>query len=275
MDISEPIKSTECQGIMPPKQAERCDKEQSKVINEEYYKEIAYHDDASESINSRITQMIKSSMNHTSYVLNTTISSVLADQTYKKDLNAKMVSSSHSNESTTHSWKREFNKGTRFGTKVKTHWLRPILVSLIMFMMTIVTSAQAKDPVCNKSTEIKYYDQFEELEGCSVIEGELTIAIIHEDCGNIIEVCKDEKDNVVNCTGLELQKIENHKICTGFRNRLIAGNLTFPKLREVTDFVVLYSTKHIKTLSTLFPNLTVIRGTRLIKVYQIINNHVI
>ena len=51
-----------------------------------------------------------------------------------------------------------------------------------------------------------------------------------------------------------------------YKDRLIAGNLTFPELREVTDFLVLYSTKHIKTLSTLFPHLTVIRGNRLIKV---------
>ena len=52
----------------------------------------------------------------------------------------------------------------------------------------------------------------------------------------------------------------------GYKDRLIAGNLTFPSLREVTDFFVLYSTEHIKTLATLFPHLTVIRGNRLIKV---------
>ena len=97
----------------------------------------------------------------------------------------------------------------------------------------------------------------------------MIISII-EECKDVIEVCTDEQKNEVNCTEDELRTIEvekeNHKICTGFRDRLISGNLTFPKLREVTDFLVLYSTKHIKSLSTLFPNLTVIRGNRLIKV---------
>ena len=97
----------------------------------------------------------------------------------------------------------------------------------------------------------------------------MIISII-EECKDVIEVCTDEQKNEVECTEDELRTIEvekeNHKICTGFRDRLISGNLTFPKLREVTDFLVLYSTKHIKSLSTLFPNLTVIRGNRLIKV---------
>ena len=44
------------------------------------------------------------------------------------------------------------------------------------------------------------------------------------------------------------------------------NNLTFPELREVTDYVALYQTKAITTLSTLFPNLAVIRGNELIKV---------
>ena len=46
------------------------------------------------------------------------------------------------------------------------------------------------------------------------------------------------------------------------------NNLTFPELREVTDYVALYQTKAITTLSTLFPNLAVIRGNQLIKVSQ-------
>ena len=46
------------------------------------------------------------------------------------------------------------------------------------------------------------------------------------------------------------------------------NNLTFPELREVTDYVAIYQTKAITTFSTLFPNLAVIRGNQLIKVSQ-------
>ena len=86
--------------------------------------------------------------------------------------------------------------------------------------------------------EIRSFKNFELLEDCRVIEGSLIINIFEDD--------------------------DHSK--AGYKDRLIAGNLTFPHLREVTDFVVLFSTKHIKTLSTLFPHLTVIRGNRLIKV---------
>ena len=42
--------------------------------------------------------------------------------------------------------------------------------------------------------------------------------------------------------------------------------MSFPDLREVTDYVLIYQTNNIKTLATLFPNLTVIRGNHLLKV---------
>ena len=104
---------------------------------------------------------------------------------------------------------------------------------------------------------IKFYNQFEELDGCRVIEGHLIIAIIQEDCGTI-EEC-DQNLDPERCK-------DNYKSCFRYENSTKEGNLTFPDLREVTDFVVLYNTKHIKTLSTLFPSLTVIRGNQRIKV---------
>lgn len=40
-------------------------------------------------------------------------------------------------------------------------------------------------------------------------------------------------------------------------------NLTFPKLKEVTDFVLFYRATGITSIGKLFPNLTVIRGRNL------------
>ena len=45
-----------------------------------------------------------------------------------------------------------------------------------------------------------------------------------------------------------------------------ATNLTFPEVREITDFLLLYLGDQIKSLATLFPNLSVIRGNKLVKV---------
>jgi len=41
---------------------------------------------------------------------------------------------------------------------------------------------------------------------------------------------------------------------------------SFPELREITDFMLLYLGEQLKTLATVFPNLSVIRGNKLMKV---------
>ena len=74
------------------------------------------------------------------------------------------------------------------------------------------------------------------LENCTVIEGSLIIAMGTMD-------------------------YENNDY--GFRPDF---NISFPHLREVTDYVMLYQTKYITGLATLFPNLAVIRGNNLFKV---------
>ena len=45
-------------------------------------------------------------------------------------------------------------------------------------------------------------------------------------------------------------------------------NLSFPLLREVTDYIMLYETTGIISMAKLFPNLSVIRGNHLFKVNQ-------
>jgi len=47
-------------------------------------------------------------------------------------------------------------------------------------------------------------------------------------------------------------------------------NLSFPLLREVTDYIMLYETAGIISMAKLFPNLSVIRGNHLFKDYALI-----
>jgi hypothetical protein len=58
----------------------------------------------------------------------------------------------------------------------------------------------------------------------------------------------------------------NMLVVNGNSKELNETNLSFPELREITDFLLLYLGDQIKTLATIFPNLSVIRGNRLIKV---------
>lgn len=47
-------------------------------------------------------------------------------------------------------------------------------------------------------------------------------------------------------------------------------NLTFPELREVTGFVLLYRVNGLRSLGRLFPNLAVIRGNDLFFDYALV-----
>lgn len=59
--------------------------------------------------------------------------------------------------------------------------------------------------------------------------------------------------------------IEGHLIIAGMQDPT-AVNYTFPKLREVTEYVIIYEAQNIANLSTIFPNLSVIRGNKLVMV---------
>lgn len=48
------------------------------------------------------------------------------------------------------------------------------------------------------------------------------------------------------------------------------ANLTFPKLREITGYLLLYRVNGLTTLATLFPNLSVIRGHDLFMNYALV-----
>ena len=68
--------------------------------------------------------------------------------------------------------------------------------------------------------------------------------------------------NLTDCT-----IIEGHLIIAAFPSADMAVlNYTFPKLREVTDYVILYQAQNIVKLDHIFPNLSVIRGNKLVMV---------
>ncbi|XP_064607698.1 insulin-like peptide receptor isoform X2 [Liolophura sinensis] len=76
--------------------------------------------------------------------------------------------------------------------------------------------------------------EFSKLKNCSVIEGKLSILLMH------------------NVSAAELEK------------------LSFPKLVEITDYLLLFRVQNLKTLRNLFPNLAVIRGQNLMYTYSLV-----
>ena len=48
------------------------------------------------------------------------------------------------------------------------------------------------------------------------------------------------------------------------------ANLSFPELREITDYLLLYRVNGLRSLGNLFPNLTVIRGETLFLNYALV-----
>uniref|UniRef100_A0A665TIL1 Tyrosine-protein kinase receptor n=1 Tax=Echeneis naucrates TaxID=173247 RepID=A0A665TIL1_ECHNA len=84
---------------------------------------------------------------------------------------------------------------------------------------------------------------------------------------------KDIRNNVTNLQTLEnCTVIEGHlKILLMFRTKPEDfRGLTFPKLRVVTDYLLLFRVYGLESLSDLFPNLTVIRGNNLFFNYALV-----
>uniref|UniRef100_A0A8D3C4A4 Tyrosine-protein kinase receptor n=1 Tax=Scophthalmus maximus TaxID=52904 RepID=A0A8D3C4A4_SCOMX len=89
------------------------------------------------------------------------------------------------------------------------------------------------------------------------------------------EVCpsKDIRNNVTNLQTLEnCTVIEGHlKILLMFKTKPEDfRGLSFPKLRVVTDYLLLFRVYGLESLSDLFPNLTVIRGNNLFFNYALV-----
>lgn len=90
-----------------------------------------------------------------------------------------------------------------------------------------------------------------------------------EICGPSIDIRNDVT---------ELHRIENCTVVEGYLQILLISNinqeelrsLSFPKLTVITDYLLLFRVSGLTTLSTLFPNLTVIRGRTLFYNYALV-----
>ncbi|XP_075887762.1 insulin-like growth factor 1b receptor isoform X2 [Nelusetta ayraudi] len=94
--------------------------------------------------------------------------------------------------------------------------------------------------ICGPSIDIgNDISEFRRLENCTVVEGYLQILLIG-----------DKNNNAV--------------------NQEIFRSLSFPKLTMITDYLLLFRVSGLDSLSTLFPNLTVIRGRTLFYNYALV-----
>ena len=69
------------------------------------------------------------------------------------------------------------------------------------------------------------------------------------------------------CTVIEGQL---HIVMTDRAREIDLANMSFPRLREITDYLLLYRVSGLRSLSALFPNLSVIRGQFLLYNYALV-----
>lgn len=106
----------------------------------------------------------------------------------------------------------------------------------IVIVILLACAAQTNTRVCN-STEIQNSNvlQFRDrLRGCTTIAGSLRIVLC------------------------DLMKEDDFE------------HLTFPELKEIRGFLLLYRVSGLTSLDKLFPNLTIIRGNILFRDYSLI-----
>ena len=112
-----------------------------------------------------------------------------------------------------------------------------MLYLIVFFFISVCKNGPDKDVVL-RGLKPSITEEFnEQLAGCTVIEGSLIISL-GEDAIDAMNQTQEQE----------------------------FYDMSFPELREVTDYVLLYQTNKIKTLTHLFPNLAVIRGNHLFKV---------
>ncbi|XP_028969810.1 insulin-like growth factor 1 receptor [Esox lucius] len=93
--------------------------------------------------------------------------------------------------------------------------------------------------ICGPSIDIgNDISEFRRLENCTIVEGYLQILLIGDKNNNI--------------------------------NQEVFRSLSFPKLTMITDYLLLFRVSGLDSLSTLFPNLTVIRGRNLFYNYALV-----
>ncbi|KAG9266987.1 insulin-like growth factor 1 receptor [Astyanax mexicanus] len=108
----------------------------------------------------------------------------------------------------------------------------------LLLSLSTICPWPANGEICGPAIDIgNDISEFKKLENCTVVEGYLQILLI----GNKIN--------------------NNHEV---FRT------LSFPKLTMITDYLLLFRVNGLDSLSTLFPNLTVIQGRNLFYNYALV-----
>ena len=97
----------------------------------------------------------------------------------------------------------------------------------------------------------------------TVSDVEMTVACDAMDIRNSVSALRQ----LDRCTVIEGHL---HIVLTDRGRQLDFANLTFPRLREITDYLLLYRVSGLRSLSTLFPNLSVIRGQLLLYNYALV-----
>nr|XP_015809442.2 insulin-like growth factor 1 receptor [Nothobranchius furzeri] len=107
----------------------------------------------------------------------------------------------------------------------------------LMLCLSCLRPATAE--ICTPGIDIgNDISQFRQLENCTVVEGYLQILLIGDKNNNI--------------------------------NQEVFRTLSFPKLTMITDYLLLFRVSGLDSLSTLFPNLSVIRGRNLFYNYALV-----
>ncbi|XP_055384771.1 insulin-like receptor [Condylostylus longicornis] len=118
-----------------------------------------------------------------------------------------------------------------------------------------------------------YYNLTDKYHTNSVYKRDISYnrAVLHNSKGQVICSSIDVRN--------DYEEITKHKNCSIIEGFLTITNLelkddvekyAFPKLTEITDFLMVYRFKGLKSLSSIFPNLTVIRGTILFEQFALI-----
>lgn len=100
------------------------------------------------------------------------------------------------------------------------------------------TLSKPEPKICSGINVRNDLKSFEQLRGCNIIDGPLTIALV-----------------------------SNH---THPYESKDYENITFPDLYEITEYLLFFRVQGLSTLSALFPNLSVIRGKDLVSNYALI-----
>ncbi|KAL0978002.1 hypothetical protein UPYG_G00164560 [Umbra pygmaea] len=109
----------------------------------------------------------------------------------------------------------------------------------LLLCLSTICLRPVNGEICGPSVDIgNDINEFRRLENCTVIEGYLQILLIG-----------DKNNNV---------------------NQDFFRSLSFPKLTMITDYLLLFRVSGLDSLSTLFPNLTVIRGRNLFYNYALV-----